>query len=140
MEHTPHNMKHGQAALTAVIFFLVAATAIGIGFTSFAFEETATARRQLRAKQSYFLAEAGVEDVAYRIKNAMSYASPETLSLDGSSASTAITDIGLNQKSIIATGDVANAFRKVSLTLSLGQGTEFSYGAQSGYLGIVHQD
>src|SRR3990167_8554236 len=111
MEHTPHNMKHGQAALTAVIFFLVAATAIGIGFTSFAFEETATTRRQLRAKQSYFLAEAGAEDVTYRLQTNKQVDVSETLTLNGETVTTNTTNVSGN-KEIVAEGDVSSTIRK----------------------------
>ena len=104
----------GQAALTAVIFFLVASTAIGIGFVSFAFEETANALQQLRAKQSYFLAEAGAEDVAYRLYTSKQVSASENLTLDGETVTTVTTDVGGN-KEIVASGDADSNIRKVKI-------------------------
>jgi len=129
-------MKHGQAALTAVIFFLVAATAIGIGFTSFAFEETATARRQLRAKQSYFLAEAGAEDVAYRLQSQKNINSPETLTLNGETVTTIISTPSLGVKEILASGNALLNIRKVRLNLRIAPGASFNYGVQVGDGGL----
>ena len=126
----------GQAALTAVIFFLVAATAIGIGFTSFAFEETATARRQLRAKQSYFLAEAGAEDVAYRLYTSKQTSSPELLTINGETVSTTITSNG-GVTEVISSGDYSNNIRKVKMSLVPGAtGVSFYYGVQVGAGGL----
>lgn len=126
----------GQAALTAVIFFLVAATGIGIGFTSFAFEETATARRQLRAKQSYFLAEAGAEDVAYRLRTNKQVGTPETLTINGETVTTVTTDVGGN-KEIVGSGNVSSNIRKVKMALKQGSvGVSFYYGVQVGEGGL----
>ena len=128
--------NQGQAALTAVIFFLVAAAAIGIGFTTFAFEETATARRQLRAKQSYFLAEAGAEDVAYRLHTSKQTTSPELLTINGETVSTAITSSG-GVTEIISSGNYTNNIRKVKMSLVPGStGANFYYGVQVGAGGL----
>lgn len=136
MLHAPCSMKKGQAALTAVIFFLAAATAIGIGFTTFAFEETATARRQLRAKQSYFLAEAGVEDVVYRLQASKQVGASETLTVNGEIVTTVTTDVGGN-KEIVATGDFTSNIRKVKILLEPGTvGINFYYGVQVGEGGL----
>src|SRR3989344_549046 len=139
--HTSYFMFHvsrnrGQTVLTAVIFFMVAATAIAIGFTSLAFEETATARRQLRAKQSYFLAEAGVEDATYRIRQGMTIDASETISLDGYSQTTDIVTVGSN-KEITANATYASHVRKIKTILdpSTSDGT-LNYGLQVGYLGL----
>lgn len=126
----------GQVALTAVLFFLVAATAIGIGFTSFAFEETSATRKQLRAKQSYFLAEAGIEDAVYRVRRGMTIGTSETISLDGQSETTDITTLG-NNKEITARATYASHARNIKTVLapSVSSGT-LNYGLQVGYLGL----
>lgn len=130
------NLQRGQAALTAVIFFLVAATTIGIGFTSFAFEETATARKQLRAKQSYFLAEAGMEDAVYRIKKNKQISAQETMTIDANTVTTNISDIS-GGKEIIANGNFTNNVRRVKINLATDTtGIEFFYGAQVGEGGL----
>ena len=134
MFHTSRNT--GQVALTAVLFFLVAATAIGIGFTSFALEETSTTRKQLRAKQSYFLAEAGIEDAMYRVREDMTIGTSEVLNLDGQSQTTDIVTVG-NNKEITANATYAASVRKIKTILSpsTSDGT-INYGLQVGYLGL----
>jgi len=134
MFHTSRNT--GQVALTAVLFFLVAATAIGIGFTSFALEETSTTRKQLRAKQSYFLAEAGIEDAMYRVREDMTIGTSEVLNLDGQSQTTDIVTVG-NNKEITARATYASHTRNIKTVLapSTSDGT-LNYGLQVGYLGL----
>ena len=140
--HTPRSTFHvpqnkGQAALTAVIFFLVAATAIGIGFVSFAFEETATARRQLRAKQSYFLAEAGAEDIAYRLQKTMQVDASETITVNGESVITTLTTIAGGNKEILANGSINSNVRKIKTVFKPGTvGISFYYGIQVGAGGL----
>ncbi|OGZ45730.1 MAG: hypothetical protein A3C84_04430 [Candidatus Ryanbacteria bacterium RIFCSPHIGHO2_02_FULL_48_12] len=136
------SLNHGQAALTVVIFFLFISLTMMFGFAALAVENEIKVRGDVQAKESYFLAEAGIEDVGYRIIQNMAYDTSETISLvsGGPSATSNVSDVGLTEKSIVSTGDVSSAFRKVSLNLRPGAGTSLNYGAQSGYLGIVHQD
>ncbi len=131
-----HSKNGGQAALVTVVLFLSISLALIFGFTSLAYQETSTTRKQIRAKQSYFLAEAGTEDVVYRIISGKNYSASETLALNGSTAATTVTTNG-NEKTVRSSGDVFSSVRNVQTTLeTTAEGTAFFYGAQVGYLGL----
>lgn len=138
--HKTHNLEHGQAALIGVIFFLIIATAFAIGFTALAFQESATARRQLNAKQSYYLAEAGAEDVAYRLQTNKQVGALETLIIDGETVTTTLTTPSPGIKQILASGDVSLNIRKVRINLQTAPGASFNYGVQVGNGGLTMQN
>lgn len=131
--------REGQAALTLLIFFLFAGASLLVSFSSIAFRETRASRVDMRATQSYALAEAGVEDIAYRIRTGKAYPAAETLSLDGSSATVTVTS-GANQKTVESSGDVANSVRRAQVILQVGTGVSFSYGVQVGDYGLEMEE
>ncbi|KKS10598.1 MAG: hypothetical protein UU66_C0043G0013, partial [Parcubacteria group bacterium GW2011_GWB1_41_5] len=65
--------------LISVIFFLFISLAIISGLVGPTLREFRNADINLKSKQSYFLAESGVEDAFYRIKNNMAIGSSESL-------------------------------------------------------------
>lgn len=132
---SPARAHAGQAVLTTVLFLLFASGALLASFSSIALKETRSSRVDMRAKQSYFLAEAGLEDLAYRLRQGMQYQSEETVILDSTSATVMVSGPG-NQKTIESRGDVAGAIRTSRILLTTGAGASFVYGLQVGYLGL----
>jgi hypothetical protein len=126
----------GQAMLIAVVFFLFINLAVISGLVVSPVREFRNASLGHQSKQSYFLAESGVEDAYYRILNNLPIAEITTLTLGGNTATTAVTSSG-NQKEIIALGEVQNLERKISLSLTTGIGVSFNYGIQTGYGGLA---
>lgn len=88
------------------------------------------------ARQGYSFAESGIEDVMYRLKNNMSVSTTEILTLNGNTATTTISDIGLNKKRISSLGENKNIDRNVSADIFTGVGTSFVYGVQVGEGGL----
>lgn len=128
--------QRGQAALIAVIFFLVISVAVAIGFSAIAIKERSIARGQIKAKKSYFLAEAGAEDASYRVMKAKQLSSSETITLDGESVTTTIVSSS-GEKEITAAGDVDNNIRNIRLRLlESSTGVSFFYGVQVGDGGL----
>jgi len=127
----------GAAMLIAVIFFLFISLAIIAGLVSPTVREFRNANIDLNSKQSYFLSESGAEDAYFRLKNAKTIASPVLMTLNGSTATTQITDSGYNQKTITALGDVTSRQRKNEIVLTTGTGVSFSYGIQAGAGGFT---
>ena len=128
--------KQGQAAITVVILFLVGSLIV-IGGISFPIvKEIQAVGEFTRSKQSYYLAEAGLEDAAYRIRKGKQIDIEETVTLSESSAITTISDISSSEKQIIAVGDVDDRIRIVSTNLSTAIGISFFYGVQAGEGGI----
>lgn len=131
--------RGGQAVLTSIIFLLFASVAFLFSFSSIALKETRSSRVDVRAKQSYFLAEAAVEDAVWRIENGKRYGSAETLNLGGSAAAVAIVSDG-QRRIIESEGDVASARRKIKTAVIAGAGTSFPYGVQVGDGGIFMEN
>lgn len=125
--------------ITVVIFFLLLSLTIVAGSSSTAFQESFKAKDILNSKKSLFLAEAGAEDVVYRIIKAKDYDNNESLQLDGHSAITNIQDLS-GTKEVMSTGDVSNLIRKVKVKLFTGSGASFYYGIQVGDGGLVMEN
>ncbi len=130
------NTKSGAAMLLSVVSFLFISLAVISGLVSPALTQYRDANTNLKSKQSYVLAESGVEDVTYRkIKN-LTVDNNETLTLNSSTATTAV-NLVLGNQVITSTGDISSHQRKVNVTLSLGTGASFNYGVQVGQGGFV---
>lgn len=126
----------GAAMLMLVIFAIFISLTIIIGIVTPVVREFAVAKDSYVSKQSYFLAESGVEDAFYRIKNSKQISSSESLVLGTSSTTTTITDIGSSQKEISSLGDTNSFQRKVGLTINTSSGSSFNYGVQVGAGGL----
>jgi hypothetical protein len=131
------NNQSGAAMLISVVFFLFISLAISFGLVSPSVRQFKIATDLMRSDQSYFLAESGVEDAYYRLKNGMTVGASETIALDGNSVETTISDSGYNEKTISSLGDVSDRERKNELVLSTGVGVAFSYGVQAGTGGFT---
>lgn len=128
--------NRGAAMMIVVIFFLFISVSILIGIITPTVREFKIAGTIFNSKNSYFLAESGVEDALYRIKNNKQIGTSETIVLGSSSTTTTITTIGSNQKQIDSLGDTTSNQRKVSATLSTSAGVSFNYGVLVGQGGI----
>ncbi len=126
----------GQAMLISVVLFLVISLTVVIGFAGPITKEFRVSGDIFNSKQTYFLAESGVEDAYYRIKNNKTIGSNETLTLGTGTATTAITTVGTTQQTIDSLGDVQGGQRKVTLSLKTGEGAAFHYGTQGGQGGF----
>jgi hypothetical protein len=129
----------GHVMMLATIFFLVVSLTVIFGLSEPIVRQKRITTDALQSRQSYFLAEGGVEDAILRLKSGMEVLPVETLTLNGVSATitTSDTDDG---KTILAEGDVNDLVRRVETTLMLGSGVSFHYGMQAGQGGIILQN
>jgi len=125
------SMNSGQAMMVATIFFLVVSITIIFGLVGPIVRQQKIASALLSSRQSYFLAEAGVEDVVYRLNTGQLVGLNEALTLNGYTATTLTTDTA-EGKEVLATADVRSATRKVEVALLLGTGVTFNFGVQVG--------
>lgn len=130
------NKEGGQAALTTVVLLLFVSLAIGGGVSAIALKESRISKINTHAKESYVTAESGVEDVLYRVKKNKNYSATETLTLNNAAAVTTVTNIGAQEKKIIAQGDSTKAIRNVDVRLRAGAGVSFFYGVEVGNGGL----
>ncbi len=129
------NPESGQAMMVATMFFLVVSTTIIFGLVGPIVREQKIVSSLLLSRQSYYVAEAGVEDAIYRIKTAKPISASESLTIGGSSATIAISDTP-EGKNIIAIGDASERIRKIESNLTVGEGVTFHYGIQVGVGGL----
>lgn len=129
----------GQVMLTAVIFFMFVSTTIVFGIVTPVLKQVKIGQENQKSKSSLYLANAGMEDVLYRIKNGKLYSGTEVLSLNGEYATTTTTDVS-GGKQVVTSAKVNNNVRKLQTNLILGTGAAFHYGVQSGQGGFVLQN
>ena len=126
----------GQAILTAVVFFMFISMIVVSGAYTVSYKESKSSRDFETSKKSFFLAESGLEDLAYRMIKGKNYDTVEILSLDGFFATTTVADIS-GDKEITATGTASKMIRRSKIKLEAGGGTSFFYGMQTGEGGVV---
>jgi hypothetical protein len=127
----------GAAMMILVVFFVLISMTILIGIVTPTVREFKIATDSFKSKQTYFLAESGVEDIVYRLRNSKQTGTSETLVLGSSSATTAVTNLSSNRKEIVSLGNTDSIQRKVYLILDTGIGAAFSYGVQVGSGGFI---
>ena len=133
-----YRRKNGGAALIMVIFFLLFVGTIVIsGTMSQLVRDYKNANNAIISIKAYNLAEAGVEDVYYRVKNEITYSNPEELALDGATTTTSIVTVG--QSSTITSIAVSdNRYRKVDAVVSNSiENVNILYGALAGQGGVL---
>lgn len=122
--------------MVATIFFLVVSVTIIFGLVGPVVRQQKMSTQLILSRQSYFLAEAGIEDVVFRLKSGTTVGTSEVLTLNGSSATTVTTDTS-DGKEVTASGIVQAMTRKIKTNLILGEGVAFHYGIQVGNGGFV---
>jgi hypothetical protein len=131
----------GAAMVVSVIFFMFIGLAILIGIISPVVREYKVASVNFSSKKAYSIAESGVEDVIYRLKNNLDIGTigPErTLFFEDSLVSipTEYVDISGGRKKITTKGDVLSNQRQVDLIINTSTGISFNYGVLVGQGGV----
>lgn len=122
--------------MVATVFFLVVSMTIIFGMINPIVSQQKIASALHATRQSYYLAEGGLEDAVYRSMRGMPLDDLETVSIFSESAEIATSDIS-GGKEILSTANVRGAVRKVKSALLLGVGATFHYGVQSGTGGFI---
>ena len=123
----------GQAVILPVVILMLIALALTGRATQSIKSDVKLARDTQESKRAGALADAGTEDVTYRIKRAKQYDSIEYVHIDNLFATaTAVTNADGTQKSVSGLGvDSANV-RQKSITLAKGDQVDFNYAVQAG--------
>lgn len=131
----------GAAMMIVVLFFMFISLTILVGIITPVVREFMISKDNFDSKQAFFIAESGVEDIMYRVKNSMDVGTigvDRTIYLNDSffPIPSEYTDIGGGRKQITTTGDINSNQRKVNLTLSTATGVSFNYGVLVGQGGV----
>jgi hypothetical protein len=130
------NYQRGQALLISLVFFTSISLAVTTGLVVPTVKEFKISNTSLKSKQSYVLAESGLEDAYLRVKRGDHIDTTETITLDGNTATTTITSPSADEKFIQSVGAVANHDRTLSMNLTTDTGISFNYGVQVGAGGL----
>lgn len=134
--------QKGAAMMIVVFFFMFISLTILIGIVTPVVREFNIASDNFDSKTAFFIAESGIEDIMFRIKNNMEVGTigvDRTLYINGTYAEipTEITDLVGSQKRITTMGDEDGHQRKVDLTVTTSTGVSFNYGVLVGPGGVT---
>jgi len=132
-----YNQK-GFAAFFITILVLAVIFGIAISLTVLILGQQRISGNIVKSSQSYFAAEAGIEDAILRLKNKMKWSSPYNLNVGGASATIEISSIIGGSRTITSKGNFLNRIRKIQIVYKIStQQISFYYGAQVGDGGML---
>lgn len=132
------NNQKGFAVFFITILILAVMFGVGVSLTILTLGEHNISRNIIKSSQAYYIAEAGVEDAIYRVKNSMNVSANYTLAVDEGSVDISIDSPSQNAKIITAYGNFRNVFRKLEASLTIAETAipDFFYGMQVGEGGV----
>lgn len=135
----------GFAMIVTVIIFTLVSVVIVLGLTTPIIKQILLSDDIWGAKQSYYLSEAGAEDVLYRLKSATftSYVGTiEPITLNGFSATTTLSGSlsGVNGITLTTLSNKSGYDKKIQTKVKQGSGVSFTYGVQVGTGGIIFNE
>lgn len=132
-----NHYNQGSVLIITMMLFVAISLSVALGLVVPVLHANRTAQDTLESKRSYYIAESGVEDVLYRLREGKQLDASETLVLGTAETTTTVTNLSMNEKQITSLGDVNNKNRSVNITISQGAGVSFNYGVQIGQGGLV---
>ena len=148
MHTTQKNMQQGQAAITAIIFFVLISLIVVSSMSLLAFSRLRAAGELVISKQAYATSESGVEDIGYRMVNQRkpfnvtppTNYTPITTAVNGGTAKLSFSTPDANGVYSLSTAgsNVQSRYRKLNASVKLEscKGVAFEQGVQAGFLGF----
>lgn len=130
------NYQKGNALIITMMLFVVISLSVSIGLAAPTISSVKSVKDSLESKRSYAVAESGVEDIFYRLRNSKNVSSTETITLGTQQTVTTITDISGGRKQINSIGNSSSRNRTINTILQQGTGVSFNYGVLVGQGGI----
>ena len=131
MTKNKKQFERGQAMIVATIFFLIISITIIFGLAVPVAKQKHIVADLIGSRDSYFISEAAMEDVVYRLKNGMSVGTTQTLQMNGQSATVTTTTTG-SGRTLTSVGTWNGLQRQIETKLKVGVGVAFGYGIQVG--------
>ena len=130
--------KKGFAALFVTILVMLTMIGIAISITILTISEHKISRAISESTQAYYTAEAGIEDIVFRMSKAKNWSSSYNLSCGGGDALVQVSDAGGGSRTITSKGTFSNAARKIRTIYTIStEEISFYYGAQVGDGGVL---
>ncbi len=130
--------QYGQAALVMVLVVMMVMLVIIASVGLLTYNDIKTIGSVADSSQSYYTAEAGIEDALFRIVTKKSYSNNYSLNVGSGLTQVAVSG-PLTALVVTSKGNVNNRFRKLSVNLSVtptSNRISFNYGVQVGYGGL----
>lgn len=136
---TSRRNNKGAAMLIAVIFFLFISLTIVIGIATPILNQVKDSIELVHSKETFYLAEGGIEDAVYRVLYNKTIVTGDTLPINGGTATLTYSSSGAT-KTLLVSANVGGRIRKMQMNLVSGTGIAFHYGIQSGQGGFLLQN
>lgn len=131
-----NQLQQGQALILAVLFFLALSMTMILGLSGPVVRNQRSITDLTDSRRSYYLLEAGTEDVAYRLAHGKPYqTSGQTFNIDGYTVTTDTATVN-GRKVLTSTANWNGNIRKDEMELVAGDGVAFYYGVQIGQGGF----
>ncbi len=133
-----NSRTRGAALLLFMLFFVLASAALTAAFARSFYSDLISYRLFTSGSQSFYAAESGVEDMAYRFIAGLTVDTSEVVTVGGAAATTTYTFDGASDMyEIVGVGESGRAFKQSQLGLFMGSGASFNFGVQSGNGGFT---
>lgn len=125
--------ERGAAMMLFVMIFMVASIALTYSISRAVYAELLQFRLAYDSKQSYYVADAALEDMAYRYIAGMTPDATEVITINDAVATTTSTYDTIYDMFLVVAEAVDNgAYRTSALELYTGSGASFNFGVQTG--------
>lgn len=132
------NHQQGFSALFLTILVLVTVLSIGVTILVLSLNQRQITRDYEAGSQSYYAAEAGLEDALLRLRQEMNFNNSYSLQVGNASTTVNISSINNGSRTITAKGEVQDRFRKTEVVYQMDSSeANFHYGAQVGEGGLT---
>lgn len=125
--------QSGQAVIVVIMFLVFVSIVLVVRSVRPAVIDNEAGRALLQSQRAAVHADAGLEDVTYRVRKAMHYDNTEVLAIDEGFATTTVTDVPAQSLKIVrAAGDTSGRDRFKTENLQKGDKVTFNYALQAG--------
>jgi hypothetical protein len=137
MKKLTKNREGGAALMIVVFFFVSISVAIVQSATVGAISELRTYRTLATSKAAYVAAEAGIEDVLFRVIRDMQIPVTTEIVLNKATSTVTVNTISASEKEVYATGQTDSTYRKLYMKITKNINANLPYGAQVAGGGIT---
>jgi hypothetical protein len=138
IQNKKFKIQKGFVALYLTILVLALVFGIVVSISLLTLNQQKILRNITRSTQSYYLAEAGIEDALLRLKKKMNFSSPYSFKLGNGTTTVEISDIIGGSRTITSKGNISNTIKKIQVVYAIStQEVSFYYGAQVGAGGLI---
>ena len=128
--------ERGFAAMISVLAVMALGLIFSSGFLFVTLRNNEALKNEINSAQSYYAAEAGIEDAIYRVRYNLNTGISNTVTIGDFTATTTVVTAG-NTKTIAAQGGGHNVIRNAQTTLTVDTSeADFFYGVQVGEGGV----